>query len=157
VHTSNIKNNSVQIIKGFTLIEILIVISILAILVSMFASSFGAAGGSAALDTTVVSVISVLNDAKSQAISSRDASNYGVRIFDNKLVSFKNSYGTENKETTVSSLVIISTSTGMGNDIVFSNVSGNTNASGTLTVTVLGDSSKSTTIKIYSTGIIEKN
>ncbi len=143
--------------KGFTVAEIIIVLGILALLVSMIVSSFGKVGGSEALDTTVASVISILNEAKSQAVSSKDASNYGVRILNNGLISFKNSYGTNNKEYIVSNLVTVSTSTGIGADIIFNNVSGNTNASGTITITVLNDSSKNSTINVYSTGVIEKN
>ncbi len=147
------KQNSI----GFSLVEMLIVIAILAILVSIVIPSFSKTGGSEALNTTVVSTISVLNEAKSLAVSSKDASNYGVRIYNNKLVSFKNNYGTENQEFPISNLVTISTSTGIDTDIIFNNVSGNTSASGTITITVLNDPSESNTIRIYSTGIIEKN
>ncbi len=143
-------------IKGFSLVEILIVIVILTILTSMVVSSFGSAGGSQALDTSTVSIISVLNEAKSLAVSSKDASNYGVRILDSKLTSFKNSYGNENKEFTISNLVTISTSTGIGTDVVFNNVSGNTNASGTITITTLKGPSKNSMIRIYPTGLVER-
>jgi len=136
--------------------ETLIVLAIFTILVSMTISSFSKVGGSEALDTTVVSLISVLNEAKSLAVSSKDASDYGVRILSNKFVSFKNGYGTLNKEITISNLVTMSTSTGVGTDVIFNNVSGSTNASGTITITVLGDPSKNSTIRIYSTGVIEK-
>jgi prepilin-type N-terminal cleavage/methylation domain-containing protein len=157
VKISKMKNNLTKFTEGFTLIEVSIVLVILTVLVSVIISSFGKVGGSEALDTTTMSVIAVLNEAKSQAVSSKDASDHGVRIFNDKLISFRDSYGTENKEITVSNLVTISTSTGVGSDIVFSNVSGSTNASGTITITVLNDSSKNSVIKIYSTGIIEKN
>jgi prepilin-type N-terminal cleavage/methylation domain-containing protein len=153
----NILNAKSKYSKGFTFVEIVLVLAILAILISLIIPSFGKVGGSEALDTATMSVIAVLNEAKSQAISSKNASNYGVRIFYNKLVSFENSYGTLNKEITISNLVTISTSTGIGTDVIFSNVSGNTSASGTVTVTVLSDTSKKSTITIYSTGVIEKN
>lgn len=146
------KNN----ILGFTLIELVIVLTILSILASVVVSSFNRVGGSEALDTTVMSTISILNEARSSAVSSKDASNYGVRILNNKLVSFKNAYGISNKEISISNLVAISTSTGIGSDIIFNNVSGSTNASGTITITILSDEPKSSTIRIYSTGVIEK-
>ena len=137
--------------------EILIVLAILTILVLISISSFGKIGGSEALNASLVSTISVLNEAKSMAISSKDASDYGVRIFSNKLITFKNSYGNENNEVDISNLVTISTSSGVGTDIIFNNVSGNTTAGGTISITVLSDPSKSGTIKIYPTGVIEKN
>jgi len=143
--------------KGFSLVELLIVIAILAVITSIVVSSFGQTGGNEALNTSTVSAISVLNGAKSMAISSKDASNYGVRIFNNKFVTFKNNYGTENQETVFSTLITVSTSTGIDTDIIFNNVSGGTSASGTITFTVLNSPSKSNTIRVYRTGIIEKN
>ena len=142
--------------RGFTLVELLLVIVILGILISMVVSSFKNIGGSQALDTTTVSVISVLDEARSMSISSKDASNYGVRILSDKLVSFKNNYGIENKELVLSNLVSVSTSTGIGADVIFNNLSGNTSASGTITISVLNDTSKVNTIRIYSTGLVEK-
>ncbi len=150
-------NTQNKLLFGFTLIETLLVIAILAILALMIVPSFSKVGGSEALDTTMVSTISILNEARSSAVSSKDASSYGVRILNDRLISFKGSYGTDNKEVTISSLVAISTSTGIGTDIVFNNVSGNTNASGTVTITVLNDPLKTRTVRIYSTGVIEKN
>jgi len=144
-------------IAGFSLVEMLVVLAILTILISMVVSSFDKMGGSEALDTTTVSIISVLNEAKSLAVSSKSASNYGVRILSDKIISFKNNYGTSNKEVGISHLVAISTSTGIGTDIIFNNVTGQTNASGTITITILNDISKSNIIRIYSTGVIEKN
>lgn len=150
-------NKQLKFSVGLTLVEILLVLTILTMLALIIVPFFSKVGGSEALNTTLVSTISILNEAKSLAISSNDASNHGVRIFNNKLVSFKNSYGNENKEVTISNLVTISTSTGIGTDVIFSNVSGSTNASGTIKITVLSDTSKNGTIRIYPTGIIEKN
>lgn len=142
--------------KAFSIVEILIVISIVAILTSMTFYFFNNIGSNQSLDTTTVSVISILDEAKSNAISSKDASNYGVRIFNDKLVSFKNNYGTDNKEFVISKLLIVSTSTGIGSDIIFTNLYGDTNASGTITISILDDLSDSDVIRVYKTGIIEK-
>lgn len=152
-----VKNDKQKFLRGFTIIEILIVIAILTILVSSILSSSNNVSGSETLNTTVTSVISILNEAKSLAVSSKDASNYGVRILNNKLVSFKNNYGTENKEVAISGLLTVSTSSGIGTDVIFYNVSGNTSASGTVTITVSNDPSEKGIINIYSTGLIEKN
>jgi prepilin-type N-terminal cleavage/methylation domain-containing protein len=153
---NRLKNKSF-FLGGFSLIELIIVMAILGILVRIAVISFGNQSGSAALNATTISVISILNEAKSQAVSSKNASNYGVRIFSNKLVSFENNYGTNNKTFTISSLTKISTSTGIGADIIFNNVSGSTSASGTITVATLRDPTKNSIINVYSTGDIEKN
>jgi prepilin-type N-terminal cleavage/methylation domain-containing protein len=154
--------NKLELLRGFTIIEISIVLVILTILVAMILPSFGKVGGSEALDTTVISVMSIINGARSQAVSSKDAANYGVRILNNKLISFKNAYGTDNKEYTISNLVSISTSTGFAtnSEVIFSNVSGVSNitgASSTITITILREPTKTSIIRIYNTGLIEKN
>lgn len=152
--------NKINYLRAFTLIEISIVLGIIAVLVAMIIPSFSNVGSNEALGTTVTSVISVLNEARSSAISSKNASGYGVRILPNQLISFEGSYGTNNKTLTISNLVKLSTSTGICtgcSDIVFNNVAGNTNASGTITVTVFSDQTKNSIIRIYSTGEIEKN
>lgn len=154
------KNTNLK--SGFTLIELTIIFAITAMLISTVISSFSKVGGTEALDTSVMSTVSVLIEAKSKAISSKDAANYGVKIYEDKLVSYECVINTcETKTnfstTTISNLVTISTSTGIGSDIIFNNVSGSTAASGTITITVLKDVSKKSTINIYNTGVIEKN
>jgi prepilin-type N-terminal cleavage/methylation domain-containing protein len=143
---------------GFTLVEMLLTLSILVILVAMIIPSFGKVGGQQALDTTVMSIVSVLNAAKSSAISSTDAQEpsvkYGVGIYSNRLISYN---GLATSSVSISNLVTISTSTGIGSEIIFNNVSGSTNSNGTITVTVVNDSTKKSVITIYPTGVIEKN
>ena len=142
---------------GFTLIEMAIVLAILGLLVAIVIPSFGKIGGSEALDTTALSVVAILQGANSSARSSDHASDYGVRISNDKLTSFRDAYGTENKEYSISNLITISTSTGIGTDIIFNNVSGTTTASGTITMTVLNDQTKTSIIRIYPTGVVERN
>lgn len=152
-----IKNLFKKNAGGFSLVELTTVLAIIGILTVLVTTTFKKAGGGTAVETSAVSVIAVLNEAKSSAISSKNASDYGVRILNNKLISFQGAYGTGNKETSISNLVTISTSTGIGLDVIFDNVTGNSSASGTITITALNDSTKKITIRIYSTGAIEKN
>ena len=146
-----------NLVAGFTFLEMMIVLAIIALSVVIVISSLNKEEGGQALSTSVSSIISVLNETKSQAVSSKDASGYGVRIFSNKLISFEGTYGNKNSELDLSNLVKISTSTGIGSDIIFNNVSGSTNASGTITITVLSNPSQTSVINVYSTGNVEKN
>jgi Tfp pilus assembly protein FimT len=142
---------------GFTVMETLIVISIIVILVSISVSTFRNMSNSQVLDISVLNVMSVLNSARSEAISSKNATTSGVRILNDKVISYQGFYGNLNQETSLSNLVRISTSTGIGTDIVFNNVTGLTSSSGTITIYFLSDPSKNVTIKINNTGTIEKN
>lgn len=142
--------------KGFSLIELIIVIAILTMLSTIAIMSFSGVGSSQALDKDTLLVISILNEAKSQAISSKDFSDFGVRILNDRLIFFKGVYGMNNIEYVLSRYVNISTSTGVGSDIIFSNVSGNSNASGTVSIFIINDPIKKNSINIFNTGAIEK-
>ena len=144
---------------GFSFIEITIVLAIITILSTIVVFSFSSAGSKQSLEKTTISVISILNEAKSMAVSSKDFSDYGVRISEDELVSFKSSYGNENKIYSIPNLVTISDISISGvtnNDVIFKKVSGSTNATGTLTISIANDLSDYNIIKISQTGLIEK-
>ena len=141
---------------GFTLLELIIVLAIFALLAGVTAVSLSSLNGEQALDKATLTVWSVLNAARSSAVSSKDASNQGVRIFSNQIVAFEGSYGTKNATTTFSNLIKISTSTGIGTDIIFQELFGNTTASGTITVSLKSNASQNEIIRVYGTGAIEK-
>ena len=143
---------------GFSFIELISVLAIVAVLATIIVMSFSNAGSKESLDKTTISVISILDEAKSMAISSKDFSDYGVRIENNKITSFKESYGNENEVYSLPGLVVISDiSIGGGSDIIFNRISGSTVASGTISISTINDSSKKNIIRISQTGLVEKN
>ena len=109
------------------------------------------------MDKAALSVISLLQSAKSSATSGKDAADFGVRILKNKVISFENAYGTLNSTYTLSSLLAISTSSGIGTDIIFQNLYGNTTASGTITIYLISNPKTSSTIQVFSTGEVQRN
>ncbi len=141
--------------KGFTFVEIMVVLAIITFLTSIVTLSFNSLGGRQSLDKTAISIISILNEARSMAISSKDFSNYGVRVSSSTLVSFKNNYGNENKVFELSNLVNIS-DINVSNDIIFSKLSGSTSATGTFSIVLKNSPLEKITIKISQTGLIEK-
>lgn len=141
--------------KGFTFVEIVAVLAIITFLSSIVVLSLNSLGGRQSLDKTTISIISILNEARSMAISSKDFSNYGVRISSDKVISFKNSYGNENKIFELSKLVTIS-DIKVSSDITFLKLSGNTSATGTFSIALKNDLSQKNTIKISQTGLVEK-
>jgi prepilin-type N-terminal cleavage/methylation domain-containing protein len=154
------QNNKKKVLKyGFSFVEITTVLAIITILSTVVVVSFSSAGSKQSLEKTTISIISILNEAKSMAVSSKDFSDYGVRIKSNELVSFKGSYGNENKIYSIPNLVTISDISISGvtnNDVIFKKVSGSTNATGTLTLSITNDSSDYNIIKISQTGLVEK-
>lgn len=152
-------NKKIVLKYGFSFIEITTVLAIITILSTIVVVSFSSAGSKQSLEKTTISIISILNEAKSMSVSSKDFSDYGVRIKNNELVSFKGSYGNDNKIYSVPNLVTISdiSITGVtNNDVVFKKVSGSTNATGTLTVSIANNLNEKNIIKISKTGLIEK-
>lgn len=152
------KNNKYN--KAFTIVELLIVLAIAVLLVAVTNFSFSQLSGGQAVDKATLSVISILNDAKSKATAGKDASDFGVRILKNKIIFFEGStYATLTASSSYifSNLVAISTSTGIGTDIIFNNLYGNTAASGTINVYLIANQKTSSTIQIFSTGDIQRN
>ena len=149
------KNNSTT---GFTFVELAIVLAIIGLIATAANVSFSKLNGSQLVDKTTLSIISTLNGARSNAISSKDAANFGVRIAKNKITSFEGTYGTANSDYILPNLVGISTSTGIGTDIIFNDLYGNTSASGTISIYLISDPTHtSSTIRIFSTGAVERD
>lgn len=144
--------------SGFTFLELMIVLGIVVLLAAVVNFSFSKLNGSQTVDKATLSAISILNSAHSLAISGKDESGFGVRILKNKIISFKGAYGTSNSTTSLSNLIAISTSSGIGMDIIFSNLYGNTTASGTIKIYLVSDPTHtSSTIQIFSTGAVQRN
>ena len=72
--------------KGFTILEILFGIAILAIAITIVALSFSKLNQSAALEKSVDTAISVFNEARSLTLASKSATSFGVRIESTELV-----------------------------------------------------------------------
>lgn len=141
--------------RGFTFVEILAVLAIITSLATVVVLSFNSFGGRQSLDKTSISVISILNEARSMAMSSKDFSNYGVRISTSSIISFKNNYGNDNRVFELPNLVNIS-DINVGPDVIFNKLSGDTNATGTFSIVLKNDPSKKFIIKISNTGLVEK-
>lgn len=146
--------------KGFTLVELIIVLAIMLLLSAVVNFSFSQLSGGQYVDAASKTMYSVLYGAHSSANSSKDASSFGVRILKNKIISFEgSSYATAKSSSTYtfSNLVSVSTSSGIGTDIIFNNLYGQTSASGTINIYLISSPKTSSTMQVFSTGIIQKN
>ncbi|MFA6227349.1 MAG: hypothetical protein WC631_02655 [Candidatus Paceibacterota bacterium] len=149
IHTMSLK-------RGFTFVETSIVIGILVLICSVVVFSFFSLGERQSLDRSALNIFSILSEARSLAISSKDFSNYGVHINQNSVVLFRNSLGTDNKQYDLGSSVNISSNI-FGDEVIFNKVTGETSASGTIMMSLEGDLLQSKTIIIYKTGVIDLN
>ncbi len=144
---------------GFTLVEILVAISILSglFLVSFF--SYGSLRNTTSLEKNISQIQSFFQEAKSQAVSGKDDASYGIKIFSNKLVEFKNTYASTTASNVTLSFTDITLSaisiTGGGSEILFAKNSGIPSTSGSFLISLNGNSAKNATITIRTTGGIE--
>lgn len=146
--------------RGVTLIEIVIVIAIMGILGGIVLAAFWGRQDREILAASVTEALSLLEEARSRTISSKNFAQHGVHIEADRLVLFEGasySPSSPSNETSVmnSKVAIGSVSlAGGGTDIVFTKVEGTTLQPGTFAVS-LADGTASTTIRIHGTGIIE--
>lgn len=145
--------------KGFTLIEILIVIGIGLILLSLSLTVFVDSINYHAAEKDADSVLSYIDKARNTAMNSNDFSEYGVRFASTSISIFQGTTFSTASTTMVYNLSSrvnifnIALSNGI-NDLYFNKLTGKPNATGTITFkSVSGSTTKS--LIIYSTGLSE--
>jgi len=146
---------------GFTVLEILIVIAIISILSAISFYSFSDLNKREVLEKETLKVLSLIQDARSLTLSSKNSSQYGVYFNTGSIVSFVgdtfNPSDTANVATNLSSRVSVSSINleGGGSEVVFQRLSGKTDQSGTINISLVSDINSSTTIRIFETGLSE--
>ncbi|HEY4505127.1 MAG TPA: prepilin-type N-terminal cleavage/methylation domain-containing protein [Candidatus Paceibacterota bacterium] len=149
--------------NGFTIIEILIVLAIVALLSVVSFQSFGRINGSEAINKDAFQIISVLRQARSLTLDSKNGNQYGVHLESSRVVLFEGSSydpnSTNNTIVSLSNRVTISSISlsGGGSDVVFEKVTGKTAKSGTVVISLINDNTQTKTITIYGTGLAEFN
>jgi prepilin-type N-terminal cleavage/methylation domain-containing protein len=146
--------------KGFTIIEILIVVSIIAILASIFVGAFVTFRRSATLDRDTETVVENLRKARTQTLTSQDGAAYGIHFASTTVTLFTAPTYTLGLSTNqvydlnTTDTVLALSLTGGGTDVIFARLTGETSQNGTIT---LSSTSASTTriITVYKTGLIE--
>lgn len=149
--------------NGFTLIEFLVVVAISSSLVFLTFNSFVVLNKSQALEEQSQSAVTLLEKARSLSLSSKSDSNYGVRFETTRMVLFKgNSYTagiSSNEIENLNSLVTISNISLSGgvSDVIFSRLNGVVSATGTVRFSLKSNSSSSSTITIFKSGLVNRN
>lgn len=149
--------------KGFTLLETLLALGIVAIIAAISVLSLSNFNKDKALTIEVEKVLSLITKARSLSLAAKDDFVYGVHFEERKAVLFTGgSYSasaTTNQIQLLNDAVKISAIalTGGGADVVFKKLSGATTQNGTLTLASVRNASQTKVITIAGTGIAYSN
>lgn len=151
--------------KGITMLEILIVIAIITIISTIVVLNLSSFRNERAVRNTTEDVISLLNEARNNTISSLNSLNYAVHFDEDKATLFSgvtfDENNSDNKILDFEQSVAIPNGgislNGGGDDVIFEKITGNTDNYGTITIQVGSDASLSQVININKLGVISKN
>lgn len=152
-----------HILRGFTAIEILISIAIIIILTSIMGYSFSTFRNNQQLRGEIETIRTLLDEAQTRTLSSKDDSSYGVHIENDKVVLFRgitySALDPENEITTLHpDIEIVNISlNGGGPNVVFERLTGDVDAYGSLTVRVKSDTAINKIISISKVGVVGEN
>ena len=145
--------------KGFTALELLMVVSIMTLLVAIIISPFAEFRNSKVLDTTSEETLALLSEARGNTLSAKDGYQYGVHFEAAQIVLYRgatySSSDINNKTVVLDSALEVSSIAlaGGGSDVLFEKLTGKTLKGGTVVIRVKSDTSKTRTITITGTGI----
>ena len=149
--------------KGFTIFEALAIVGIMGVCVAIVTFTFNKINYDKALNKSADSVVSVLNEARSLSLSSKDASHYGVYIESNQITIFVGEdYSPESSSNITSPLndrvAIRNISLNEGDSsVIFDRITGGTLNFGTFEMYLKEATTTYETIVITATGVVEKN
>jgi prepilin-type N-terminal cleavage/methylation domain-containing protein len=155
------KLSSKKIKKGFTLIEILITISILTLLLGISMTAFSALTDQQSLDRDVETAISYLLRARNQTITGENNNNYGVYFASTSVTLFEGTAYAAGSSTNLvfnfnnrTYMETISLAGG-ANQVYFKKISGAPHATGTVTYRSSGLTNRQKLIRVYASGLVE--
>ncbi|MCI5108290.1 MAG: type II secretion system GspH family protein [Candidatus Pacebacteria bacterium] len=139
--------------KGFTLVEIVIVIAIFLILTALLITPFVLLNKEQSLTGSALIIKATLSEAGSRTISSDGEKQYGITFTEGEdsIILFS-STGSETEVSLNSYVTISDVSLTSGGDVTFDRLTGEIDNPGTITITN-GEATK--VITIYATGVVE--
>ena len=151
------KSYKLKATQGFTLVETLIAISIIALVAVLVVIPFASFRDEKLLDGAAEDILSFLHEAQTRTLSSDGATPYGVYFESGKIVLFKGAAflvgDPNNKEVLLHNRLTISniTLTG-GSSAVFKRLTGATDNNGMVTINLVADNSRQRVITISAAG-----
>ena len=147
--------------RGFTLIEIILVIAIASVIASITVSAFSRFNRAIAIRKDAEKIVSILNKARSNTIAARSGSQYGVHFESGRVVMFVgNIYSAlapTNEPLKFQSPVSASTISlaGGGSDVVFERLTGITSNFGFVILSLTGEPLVTRRVNISSNGLVD--
>lgn len=144
--------------RGFTLIELIIVLAITAVLAAITIASFAPLNRRTDLNGNAQNIVSILNSARSKTVSSESASQWGAHFESDKYALFKGAtYSASDPDTkiyTLPSSLEISTIAlnGGGANAIFDRVTGKTSNYGQITIREISAPTNLININIENSG-----
>ncbi len=147
--------------RGFSLVEIMLVIGIMAVITTIIIFSFSTLNQNYALEGAAQNAAALFKDARGRTLSAKNNSQYGIHIASTSVTLFPGSVfdsGNPSNETlTFPQSVTIGTTTlsGVGFDIIFARLKGTPSQFGTTSVYLVNNPSKYINIFIRESGLVE--
>ena len=146
--------------RGFSLVEIVVVLSIITIISSMVLVSLSQFRARKILDASVEMVMVVFSQAHLDTISSKDDDVYGVALRSNEAIYFKGAVypgdsDPSNKRYVFSNVIEIANISlnGAGTIVYFKRFTGGTDQNGTFDVRLKGSTSIKTSVTVSQVGV----
>jgi prepilin-type N-terminal cleavage/methylation domain-containing protein len=156
-----VPRQAVLVKKGFTIIELIIVTTVSLILISLSLSTFYNVSDRQTLEKEIDYSIALIEKARLQTVNSKDNSYYSIRLSSSTITLYRSNVfsttASSSSHYVFSPKVEISNISLTGNvsDIAFQQITGSSNATGTITFRLKNNQSASTTIRLYKTGLVE--
>ncbi|MFA6158686.1 MAG: prepilin-type N-terminal cleavage/methylation domain-containing protein [Candidatus Paceibacterota bacterium] len=141
---------------GFSLPELIVSVTVIALLAILSIEAFFSFSKTQALDASVSSIVLALRDARARTLAGVAGNQHGVKVESNRYTVFRgSSFAADvasNEVFMMSSFVFASSST---DSFVFERVTGNSLASGTIDVYLASDPATRKTISVQGTGLVD--
>ncbi|MES2953327.1 MAG: type II secretion system protein [Patescibacteria group bacterium] len=145
--------------RGFTAVEILVVVAVLGIIAAIVITPFGGYRANTLLDSTASQALALLSAARTRTLASRGGMRHGVHLEAGALILFAgDTYqagAATNEPYTLDDAVEVASITlsGGGSDILFERLTGKTSKSGSFVVRLKSDTTRLRTISVTATGL----
>lgn len=145
--------------KGFSLIEIIVSVAVLALVVSAGWFSFSSYAARQELKSGSARVAALIAEARSKTLARENSAAYGVHFESDRAVLFRAptyaAGNADNKAELMSRRITISVISFSGSEVVFKRLTGAATATGSITLSVRGNPSVSKMIHVGLAGTID--